>query len=351
MCKRSGSYGIVQQRGCGVIHPVPLDCGDPLCPECERVRAAERRERWLPVLQGMRSPRMITLSEISGWDLDERKKHLHQSMRKLFDLRLGPRRWPELKADAEAFVSEHFRRRVIDDNPDVDHGKAITTDEYIALVHEHARSIERFAGTLSRYHARKGKWPRVRDIIGVGFATFEVTFSERYGWHVHRHLTVDGQFIPWSVLCAAWMHVTAVGDLVQGKVVDIRAVDKKSDQSIKETVKYLTKPWDVPADRVGEFRRAVRGVKRVWPLGGARPVEPDHTCPYCGSLECRPVLAERGSVSTETTIDGRPAVVIVLEGGRSVSFAWLRELSRWEQVALDLITKPFACQSQMALAP
>jgi hypothetical protein len=323
--------------GCNIGQLVPADCGDPLCVPCEKQRARERRGKWLPVLKAMRRPRMMTLTVVNGADLAERIETLQRSFRRFLDTRLGPRNWPEFERVAFEYLDDHFDRLV--------HEGQITEIERISRDSFWAQSIQRFKESIERYHDLEERWPRVRDLIGEGFASLEITWSEK-GWHPHRHLCLDGQFFPWPLLVAIWMRATK-GD---GQIADIRKIDNRYDKSIQEVAKYLSKTWEIPEEKHDEFRAAIRGLKRIWPIGGAKPVEPEHTCPFCEDPACHGHFLCQGEEFERGKVGDTEMMVIKAQDGQYYLFA-LQAGVGWRSLPLDLITKSFACHSLVIRGP
>lgn len=336
MCRNNHTYAILKQGGCGVGRAVPVDCGDPLCVDCERQRAKERQTKWLPVLRRMKNPRFMTLTIRNGYDLAERNRIHATAFRKLYDLRLGPRAWPELKAASMDFSKMHHEKLFEDGT--------VTRSEVNERISHWSVSLDKFGETIQGYKSKRGKWPRVRDVMGRGFASYEVTYSPETGWHVHRHCVTSGYFIPWPLLAAAWLRVTKG----EGFVVDIRAVDK-TDKSIKEMCKYITKSWELPKEKLCEFRAAIRGVKRVWPLGGAKPGKPETLCPYCGKSDCKAEFVSQGVTYATGKSNGRDVLVLQDRDGDLVYF--LLTEGRWRATPLEFIDKDFACHSQATRGP
>jgi hypothetical protein len=327
-------------RSCGVGEIVPMDCGDPLCPDCEKRRSKERRDHWKPVFEAMRNPRMITLTIRNGADLKERIKVFQKAFRKLLDYRYGPRNLARVAELARPFLEAHYA-------PLVDAGE-ITASESARRIGEFDKSYARFAVAVNQYKHKRDKWPRMRDLIGKGFATLEITCSDAEEcWHVHRHLCVDGHFIPWAVLVCVWRVVT----LTEGEIVDIRAMDNHYDRSINEVTKYLAKPWDVPNDKKGEFRGAVRGMKRIWPLGGAKPVIVERVCPYCADPSCKGHMLDTGEMVKKGKVgDTEIMLVRSLSDGQERIFA-LDPEKGWRSLPLDLIKGEIAWHSAVEHAP
>lgn len=266
-------HGYIQLRtSCGKLRHVRELCSDPLCEKCEPVRAFRRRRRWYKVLKSMRYPRMITLTIPDGRDLKERFSFLQSSFRRFLHMPLGGRNRAKLHQAALEFAGQHYDNQVA--------SSKMTSLEKSAKLAELEKSLNRFFATIKKRQEKAGKWPRLRHAVGRGFAALEITLNG--DWHVHRHLCVDGQYIPWALLCGAWQIATQG----QAWITDIRKIDQTPD-GMKEAVKYLTKPWEIPLDYQDEFAEAVKGVKRVWPLGGAKPEEEHQVCPYCSNPDCK----------------------------------------------------------------
>lgn len=334
MCKANRKY-LALRYGCGIGRMIPQDCGDPLCIECERNRARDRQKKWLPVLESMKSPRMLTLTIKNGSDLAERIRLLQVSFRHLLDLRIGARNLAGLKHEAMQWLTGHLVKLY--------EAGEITEIESSSRWRQWESSLERFENDVRLYHAKKNKWPRMRDLIGRGFATLEITRGND-GWHPHRHLVSDGRFIPWPLLVVGWIRATDGA----GEIVDIRAMGK-TQKDIKEAAKYVTKAWQIPEEYHAEFRQAIRGLKRVWPLGGATPAEIETICPFCGDPACHARMLgigeefERGKV-------GESDLVILRMAPREF-MAFIKSPDGWRSIPLDLIPKDFACHSEMNRGP
>ena len=72
------------------------------------------------------------------------------------------------------------------------------------------------------------------------------------GWHVHRHLIVHMRYMPTVVLSTLWSWATKG----EGTIVDIRSVKNVAD-GVRETIKYTTKPWEIPEDKQDELLKAM----------------------------------------------------------------------------------------------
>lgn len=295
-----GFIKIVQR--CGHAHPVRELCSNPLCASCEKIKADKRRRAWYPVLLDMKNPRLLTFTIPDGPVLAERIDFLQSSFRRFMSLRLGPRNLDKLISAAFDFVCNHTAEQV-------SKGKK-TEDERKSDLTRWQKSLNAFKLAVIKWHDRKGKWPELRHMIGKGFAALETTFGsstvngekvEDLFWHVHRHLCVDGQFIPWPFLCAAWLRATKGAAFV----THIEQVDK-TPEGIKEVAKYLSKVWEIPENRQSEFANAVFGIKRIWPLGGAKPVKVKEPCAGCGDPACKGHIAGRVNLVEQGNLYGIP---------------------------------------------
>jgi hypothetical protein len=339
VCNLNGMYALIG-RSCGVSEIVPLDCGDPLCPDCEKRRSKERRAHWSPVFEAMRNPRMLTLTIKNGVDLKERIGVLQASFRKLLDFRYGARNLSLVADQAGPFLQAHYAALVAEGT--------LTEVEAAQRVADFEKSIKRFTGTVNKYKRNNDKWPRMRDLVGKGFATLEITCSQAEEcWHVHRHLCIDGFYIPWPLLACVWRIVTRD----EGLIVDIRPMDNTYSKSINEVTKYLAKAWDIPAGKKDEFRAAVRGLKRIWPLGGAKPVIVDRICPYCNEPTCRGHLLDQGEAYQRGTLADIEVVALRCLSDESVKIFILDREKGWRNAPLDLIPKDFAWHSLKEHAP
>lgn len=274
-------------RTCGDVQTVRELCSNPLCASCEKIKADKRRMAWYPVLKAMKNPRMLTFTIRDGPDLRERMNFLQESFRRFMSLRLGPRNLDKLISEALGFVSAQTAVQVAK-------GTKIEAQRQSDLT-RWEKSLQAFKLAVIRRHDKKGKWPELRHMIGKGFAAIETTFGsatvdgekvQDLFWHLHRHLCVDGHFIPWPFLCAAWLRATKG----EAFVTHIEQVDK-TPEGIKEVAKYLSKTWEIPEGKQAEFIEAVKGIKRIWPLGGAKPAKVKEPCAACGDPQCKGHIA------------------------------------------------------------
>jgi hypothetical protein len=357
MCDRTGKFVLLRQS-CGPARAVPVDCGDPLCEYCEKRRAREIMARWSPVVEAMRYPVMLTPTIKNGGDLRDRIKFYQESFRRLLDLRLGARNRPKFLREARWFIRGHIDKLLA--------AGEITKAEAEYRVLDWEKSLVKFdkrlAGmvtekTIKRKN-KKGEikevkvrvLPRLRDVIGYGVAMFEITINELKTWHPHRHIILDTFFLPWPYLVVLWKVATRG----EGEVIDIRPVGK-SQKDMREIFKYLTKSWEIPEDKKDELRDAVRGLKRVWPLGGAKPVEVEEPCPFCGELTCRPHLVAMGEHATRQKVAGLDVLRIVTSDAAGSLDRWFYlDKGTWREAApevVDLILREFACHSSPSPPP
>ena len=121
-----------------------------------------------------------------------------------------------------------------------------------------------------------------------GIYSFEATYTEGVGWHLHIHSLIGSSYIEQADLAREWEKITGAC------VVDIRAVmgaDKWG--AVKEVVKYpakaatfIDKPW-----LVNEFLLATKGVNLAYGFGALYRVKTkrggggDMRCPVCGGTD------------------------------------------------------------------
>lgn len=269
-------YALIRSE-CGSPYVVAIDCGNPFCMACEAMRASERRKKWEPVVRDMHRPRMFTLTMRSEFDLDSAWQNLHKGIRSLLDMSLGERNLPKLLALADSFEAKRIERL---------EAKGAHTSTELAYTREYYEVMyrPRFIKTVKRLQTKSDKPLRFRELVGDGFISKEITYNDDKGWHVHCHGVSDGEFIPQSILTAAWFLATRGA----GEVVDIRAVNTSEvSKSMRELVKYLCKVWDIPEHKKDEFAEFIKYKRRLSPLGDAHPVVPVSACPVCKSEECK----------------------------------------------------------------
>lgn len=301
-------YIFVNRSFCEHHQAIPILCSDPLCSHCERIKSTERGRRWFPVVKRMRSPRMITLTIPNGADPQECKERLQAAFRALLELRVGTRNINKLCDAAAEFAKRHFTDQLLNNQ--------VNSVQCQEAITRHTNSINRFRISIKK---RAGQWPKMRHLIGPGFASLEVTYNPETGYHFHRHLCTDGQFIPWAFLCVAWLKVTDN----QASITDIRSIDQ-TEEGLQEVVKYVTKGWDIPEDEKPSLAAALRGVKRIWPLGGAKPEKPIKLCPYCKDLSCKATMGAPCHLLEAGECWGSKYQIFETEGVGAVKFIVIR---------------------------
>ena len=290
-------------------------------------------DHWGPVVKAMRFPVQLVPTIKDGDNLMEQKKIYEESRRRFLDKRLGSRNRPELAMLAKKYVREHFQKQV-------ENGK-IGQFECNEIIASWDLTIDKFDKKLER--AKKPQ--RVRDLMGPGVGMLEITWD--VDWHWHRHLIYDAQFIPWPYLVVLWMEATRG----EGKVVWIGKVGK-TDQDMLELFKYTSKPWEIPEGKKQELRDAIRGVKRVLPLGGAKPVQVEHPCPCCGEMGCKACFVDIGDrFETVQWGKGEYRVCGVAEDDVYRRLVFEKAASGWTEVkgeSVYLILRELACHSTPA---
>jgi len=322
MCDRDRA-GVVLTRACGGVQFVGTDCGDPLCPSCEPYRAKVRRDHWQPVAEKMRYPVWSIFSQRNISDLDQGKELL-KSWRRFQDTRLGPRNQKRFGVEVRDYIQEHWR------------------DEPIEV----RTWLERCA-KFERRLARSSEPLRVRDLTGRGFVTFEITYNPvADSFHPHLNVVRDSRYIPQPYLVVLWRNATRG----EGEVVWVKKLSN-IPEDMHEVVKYVCKPGDIPAARRGDLRRFLKGLRRVWPLGGAKPCEREKACPFCGEVGCKAHMSGSGVIlRQEDTTLGK--AVLVYYGQDVPRESWFVRIDYvWQQagaVAIDLILRELACHSTPA---
>lgn len=324
--KQCPSWAIITRRGDSGLETeyIPIPCSDPLCVPCQRLRAGRARQRWLPALEKMRSPKFLTLTIKSGPDLAERWATEAKSFRRFLDLRLGRRNWKKFQEQAERYLTAHYAGR----------------DGKVDRVKKGLTEIGRFGRRLDAITRSRGRTPKMRDLIGPGLSAREVTWR-RAGWHVHRHIAVDCDFLPWSVLVVVWL----AANKGEGRIVDIRAMTK-TKKGLAEIIKYVAKPGSIPDSKADEFRRVVKNKKRLWPLGGLQPVpeEPDTRPILDIGFGCTLYMGEvKGGYIALVRLWVTGANLLLVRGRG--------EKWRPAEPGLDLIPMAFACHSPTGEPP
>lgn len=357
-------------RQCGHRQAVPVRCGKPTCPECERVRSVEAVFRWQPVIDAMVHPKMTVLAVKSDPVLEVAGRRLAECYARFLDLRIGGRKRGYFKAKTAEFIAAHaeeFDRHHAEDvhrkdtagwlescgkfwDRDLDcvwgrkQGKAA---QHLEALEVEVRSYAGVDGTLKTYvrlqkrceTARRhvealADGMKVRDLF-TGVRSLDITWNAFTGWHPHFHLAHDSIFIPFPALLALWMEACTVdgksvaafvdpdeelkpGECI-GRTAHISALRKP-----QEVLKYVTKhvdggPHALPDEKKGELEAYLHGKKRIWPLGNARPRELEKApCPSCKHSDCKcdhgEVLGRHLGDGIWSSCEGRYARVYRLRG-------------------------------------
>jgi len=93
-----------------------------------------------------------------------------------------------------------------------------------------------------------------------GFYSIEATYSPRYGWHIHIHVLLEGDYVPQAEIAAAWREETGGAE-----VVWIGAA-----RNPRQVFKYILKPDDAVLRNprlFGELVDAVKGSRLAQPFG------------------------------------------------------------------------------------
>jgi len=297
-----GSRVILTIRdGCMTKVAVPIRCHSPLCPTCARLETEETLRRYKPILdQAKDSSRYGLFITFTTWrrpkdgdELREAFKDLSTSYRKLLDMRLGPRKRKWLR---EMFYLALEQSEV--KNKDL---QAYLFEEFIRYCE--ANSVQKF-----------------RDLIKVGVRRPEITYRTEDGWfnpHFHVLWFTDCP-IPQVLLSLLWTIVSG-SPVVEVEFIyakcprcykgrkgrmhpvgyDLRAdywrCNKcgyvlSSSEVVpsfeKELIKYMTKFWEVPEDKIGEVLWGLKGMKKVM-LHGVKLLKAPKSCPHCGREDCK----------------------------------------------------------------
>ncbi|MBA7704802.1 hypothetical protein ES703_113620 [subsurface metagenome] len=120
-----------------------------------------------------------------------------------------------------------------------------------------------------------------------GIYSFEATYTEGVGWHLHIHSLLGSGYIDQGELSRQWAKVSGA------KIVDIRAIQGKEKwDGIREVVKYSAKVstfLDKPS-LVNEFLLATERVNLAYGFGAMyrvktrRHAEGKMRCPLCGGM-------------------------------------------------------------------
>lgn len=140
---------------------------------------------------------------------------------------------------------------------------------------------------IQRWFAQLRKHPCWSSVKG-GAYTIEVIPKEGY-WHIHMHVLVDADYIPYQKLWSAWKTIT--GNPVPQ--TDIRAAD--NDKAIEYIAKYTAKSVNsyISGPEIVAWYNAVHGFRLFVTFGtfynakvedldpSYHPFIPEHVCPHC----------------------------------------------------------------------
>lgn len=239
---------------------VPIRCHSPVCPTCARIEQEETLRRYKPIFeQAERSSKRVLFITLTTWkrpsDGDELRavlKEMSGAYRKLLDMRLGARKRKWLREQFyEALRVSNVRNKSLQ-----------------------AYLFEEFLDYCERNGVQK-----FRDLIKVGVRRPEITYDASKGWfnpHFHIIWFTDCP-IPQVLLSFLWTTLTGTG------IVDVREAYESFD---KELIKYMTKFWEIPEDKIGEVVWALRGLKKVM-LHGVKLIKTPKSCPHCGHEDCK----------------------------------------------------------------
>jgi hypothetical protein len=333
-------------RECGHKQAVVIRCGKPTCPDCERLRAAEAVARWGPIIEKMKHPKMLVLAVQSSQSLELAGALLEWAFARFMDLRIGGRNRAGYKLETQAFITEHaaeFDKHHAADNSrrsadqwrescdrfwddDIDNlwsQQRAKAEKQLAACNAELKLDGRgsLAGQFMRFDVLRAKRDRaearvrsfddgikVRDLL-FGIRPLEVTWNAFSGWHPHYHLAIDSIYLPFPAVLVLWMRACTISggasvaaladpdeDLQPGECFG-RTAHISALRSPKEVLKYVTKHVDhrgelitasLPAEKKQELEEYLKGKKRVWPIGNAKPKElPKAACPGCGDNTCK----------------------------------------------------------------
>ncbi len=121
-------------------------------------------------------------------------------------------------------------------------------------------------------------------VTGV-LASLEVTFNQKaQSWHPHLHCVVQGPYMPYELMLAAWKAATDGA----GQTVWISKIDRGT---VRELLKYVTKISSFARDpqAVQEFLAVTHRMRFLRSYGVFyrlnAPVDAALTCPDCGSTQ------------------------------------------------------------------
>lgn len=213
--------------------------------------------KWGAFVGGLAMPKLLTLTLPSTVKAKDGLRALQKAWGRFRNMRIGGRARARLWAEVEAFILSPKR--------DI---KPLKRAQLLK--------------SSRRYLEGLGASRRVRDVLGQGLSSLEGTYSRNgFHWHYHVVFSGRGQYIPWPVLAVLWGRASGVA----GAVLDIRKL--RGPKAVMEVLKYVSKPGAILPSKQQEFCDALKGVRRVRPIGGAKPTKAAKlSCPCCGEPSC-----------------------------------------------------------------
>ncbi len=153
----------------------------------------------------------------------------------------------------------------------------------VTLTVPNARSPESLEAALGlllggfRELRRRRVWPKGTR----GLWSLEVTWSAEHGYHPHLHVVCDLPWVDFEDLSAEWERLTGARHRPDVK----RAITDRSRAGLlREGIKYVAKPWELPGEALLAVASALAGRRMVQPFGGVRAHDEDPgrlLCPCC----------------------------------------------------------------------
>lgn len=263
---------------CGRWTVAPSSCHVRTCPDCEAQRQARALAIYARVAgERMTDPRFVTLTitNVRRGELRAGLRRLRKLVAQLLRRGLfsGGRCRYRARCGAVRSWSARGRPRLCP-HPERDH--LTRADGSLALGHDWRSRCE--ARDAAGHHAIRG-----------GIVSIEVTYNAAADtWHPHAHLLLDGGFVPWRELRAAWAELSTRDGGAPAWIVDVRRVRPDVDGSlaggIREVVKYSTKPSRELVETDGgavlaELLLALRGQRLVSAFGSLHGIPADELDP------------------------------------------------------------------------
>ncbi|MDD3183174.1 MAG: protein rep [Alphaproteobacteria bacterium] len=131
------------------------------------------------------------------------------------------------------------------------------------------RSVEKIKG--KRRNAKSGgrcqsEFSKIAGAVG----SYEISYSEKHGWHPHLHIVVFlTDWIDQKALSEEWLAIT--GD---SKIVDVRLIDETNlTKSLNEIFKYALKFHSLTPAQAFECYLVLKNRKKLFSLGVMRGVQ------------------------------------------------------------------------------